>query len=128
MPIVDAYSQRKFLDVMEDTWSHLAPKPSTDYKGYVVFALGVYGHVVVLQWDFKSDTDEDLEGSPWFFEDLSAFVGDKIDASKCENGTIFKFTGTYRKRKSRGRYTEILNCQFRGVLSKRLIDKNFQVL
>lgn len=73
--------------VMAETWGHLAPTSDRRYDGYMIFACGAYGDIVLLQADF-----EDLPDSPWFYEDAQDFI-----AGKTERGFLYRFVGTYEK-------------------------------
>lgn len=59
MPIVDAFGQRKAEEVMEDTWGHFYPEPSSKHFGEMVIAVGTYGDEVIISSEFPS-----LESSP----------------------------------------------------------------
>lgn len=96
--------------VMRDTWGHLAPKSQTTYTGYVLFTLGCYGDIVVINYEFNDDHHNELPGSPWFADDLMDFVVKQID--QVEGGTILRFEGSYRKFKNgKSRFSgSILQC------------------
>jgi hypothetical protein len=92
-PILDAQRQ----SVLQETWGHLAPKPKTTYKGFIIFCLGAWGDIVPIESQF-----EDLDSSPWFYDDLKKFIRDyciEMKKKECYFG-VFKFVGTYRKFKS----------------------------
>ena len=104
--IVDAYGERKYQEVMQDTWGHLAPEPGTKYEGYLTFAHSDYSSQgsIIIEARF-----EGLDDSPWFFQDLNDYIADKTKDEK--GGAVFRFDGTYKRFKN-GR------CQFSGVLYK----------
>lgn len=52
MPVVDVSACHKKEKVMQDTWGHMFPKPSTKYKGFVTFVEGEYGDCVIIQSEF----------------------------------------------------------------------------
>lgn len=96
MPVVEFASSAR-AQVLAETWGHLAPTPKQDYAGTIVFAHGIYGDVTIVDVDFAG-----LPDSPWLFEGVHSF----IDAHGTEPGTIYRFTGTYRRtRKGNHRFT-----------------------
>jgi hypothetical protein len=94
MSLADAFAPaeaRYKAEVMANTWGHLYPEPRKKYPGYVIFAHGAFGDMVVIQNEF-----DDLPDSPWFFEDLRALVM----KYETEAGKIYKFDGYYMKYKN----------------------------
>lgn len=90
-------------EVLADTWGHLAPQAGHAYTGSIVFALGSWGDIVPVSMDFV-----DLDSSPWFFDDLTAFIEQESGARP--DGAVYRWTGTYRRFKN-GR------CRFIGKTS-----------
>ena len=84
--INDAYAVRKAVDVQNDTWGHLKPDDTTFYDVVLLYTQGEYGDIVSIASSF-----EDLQSSPWLYEDLHAFLGDNAE----EDGKIYLFEGTY---------------------------------
>lgn len=72
--------------VLAATFGHLAPSIRKKYRGVIVFTQSVFGQLVPIRADFK-----DLPDSPWFFEHLNDFVGERAT----EPGKVYKFEGTY---------------------------------
>jgi len=81
-PIEAAHRNR----VLRHTFGHLAPSARKKYHGTVIFAQSEYGAIVPIRADFKG-----LPDSPWFYDHLTDFVGDKA----VEAGVVYKFEGTY---------------------------------
>lgn len=90
MPIIDAYGERKAMQVRQDTWGHLAPKPRRRYKGTILFAESEYGGQgrTIIRTDF-----EDLPSSPWFYESMCDFI---YGLEGIEEGSVYRWTGTYQ--------------------------------
>jgi hypothetical protein len=72
--ITDAYAERKRQDVIQDTWGHLAPKKGRSYKGYMIWAYGGYGDIVLLDAGFKG-----LSDSPWLFGEMQEYIGENLN-------------------------------------------------
>jgi len=72
--------------VMAATFGHLAPKRGTTYPGSILFTQTEYGQLVPIRSKF-----EGLPDSPWFFEHLHDFVGEKAT----EAGQVYRFEGDY---------------------------------
>ena len=66
-------------EVKSNTWGHLFPKDGY-YEGSITVAQGVYGNVVILKEDI------DIEGSPWWFQEINQF----LDTVEMESGCIYK--------------------------------------
>jgi len=96
--------------VMENTWGHLAPKPQTTYKGYILFVYTAWRQIEPLDMVF-----ENLDSSPWFFSDMNEFIGNHIDSllnnGRDDNHGVYLFKGTYRRFKNG-------NHKFSGEISK----------
>lgn len=90
MTLIDVYGERRQAKVMQETWGHLAPKRSRSYKGSIVFALGCFGDLAVVEVDFAG-----LPDSPWFHEDMHRWIWDQNP----EAG-IYRFAGTYRRNRA----------------------------
>jgi len=114
--IVDAYAARKAADVRQDTWGHLKPKDHTSYEGFILYTLGEYGDLVVIQSDFGG-----LDSSPWLYEDIHDFIGDNGE----EDGHVYLWQGTYSRnrggKKFRGQFWnvsgDLLRSKFRQLKS-----------
>lgn len=91
--VIDAYAERKYQQVQRDTWGHLAPVARRVYQGYMVFTLGAYGDITLIdaRWD-------GLDDSPWLFEDMQDYIADRAQ----ESGTVYRFDGTYTMYKNGG--------------------------
>ena len=87
----DVFSERKTRDVLQDTWGHLAPEVGRKYSGDILFTCASDGEIVAINYDFKG-----LDGGPWLYEDVNEFIGEKAS----DRGTVYRFTGTYRKCKN----------------------------
>lgn len=84
------------------TWGHLAPKPDTIYRGYILFTHTCHGCIEIIDYEFRTDEGQDLDGSPWIYEDLNEFVGDLVHperAIECRlpRGRVYIFHGTYTR-------------------------------
>lgn len=84
--IYDAHVARKVAEVMDDTWGHLKPAKGRTYDGWILYTVGEYGDIVVIGSKF-----EELESSPWLYEDIHDFIGDNGE----ERGLIYLWQGTY---------------------------------
>lgn len=73
MPIVDALGAVKKHNVMQSTWGHLYPEPSSKHIGHITVAYGNNGNVSILDDEFPT-----LHGSPQRAH-LVATVMDKYD-------------------------------------------------
>lgn len=112
MPIVDAYAERKYQQVMEETWGHLRAKPNSSYNGSFVFAHTLEGYTVLLDWDFP----DELECSPWLHEDTEAFMEYHAEKADWPRGTVFRFEGRYEVDKDGYR-------GFTGKVKKKSLNK-----
>lgn len=79
------------------TWGHLAPRKNRTYGGRVIWALGCFGsdhlNPVPLVCEFDG-----LSSSPWFYEALIDFLSEH----STEEGTLWRFDGTFRNYELRG--------------------------
>lgn len=92
----DAHEALYREQVHQDTWGHLMPEQGRAYPGTLLFAKGVYRDVVVIRSDFG-----DLDGGPWFYDHVHDYIHDHAG----DEGTISRFTGTYRMLKNgKGRF------------------------
>lgn len=85
MPIVDIYGERKKREIMQDTWGHLAPQTGQSYKGYMIWAYGGWGDIVLLDAAF-----ENLNNSPWLFEAMQEYIGEFLDSEG-----VYRWEGQY---------------------------------
>lgn len=109
--ITDVYAERKRQQVTQDTWGHLAPKKGQSYEGYMIYAHGGYGDIVLLDAGFKN-----LSDSPWLFEAMQEYLG-----GHCKDEGVYKWEGCFEKL-SEGCYCfggEIKRLDFKDIfLSK----------
>lgn len=93
MGIVDAYAERKYRAVMQDTWGHLAPQTGTTYKGFVLFAHDGFSAHLLLDFDFAG-----LDGNPWTMEHVSDWWSNetKKPAYRADIVAFWRWEGTYR--------------------------------
>ena len=95
MSLADAFavSDAVYREQVKDaTWGHLAPEPARKYEGYIYFAETAWGQQEPIEAVFDG-----LDDSPWFFDDLCAFI------SKGERKTgVYKFNGYYQRFKNGG--------------------------
>jgi hypothetical protein len=114
MPAVDAYGERRAMEVRQDTWGHLAPKPRKKYRGYILIGEGQcsgQGRTIIR------DEFVDLDHSPWFYQAMCDYVG---DLEGLEEGNVYLWTGTYqfflgtRERGGRKRYLDESSYWFEG--------------
>lgn len=97
MSLADAFAEpeaRYRAQVEADTFGHLAPKPRRAYNGFILFAFGCFGDHQIIEAEF-----DDLDSSPWFFDDINDFV-DRYITKQGKRGTIYNFKGTYFKFKN----------------------------
>jgi hypothetical protein len=106
MPVIDVYGPRKQMEVMQDTWGHLAPRPRVKYRGYILIAESVFpgqGRTTV-DTDFVTAKGKELDSSPWFYDALTDYV---CDLEGLEDGKVYLWEGTYEffagSKKERGR-------------------------
>lgn len=85
--ITDVYAERKRQSVMQDTWGHLGPKKGRSYNGYIIWAYGRYGDIVLLDATF-----ENLNDSPWLYEAMEEYIGENLDGEG-----IYKWEGRFKK-------------------------------
>jgi len=82
--------------VQAQTFGNLAPKPQTEYKGYILFVLTAFGDTCIIDFEFA-----DLEESPWFNTDVLEYIADYTDAlPDNKNYGVYRFRGTYKKFKN----------------------------
>jgi len=90
------------------TFGHLAPKPKTEYKGYILFTLTAFGDTCIIDFEFN-----DLDESPWFNTDILNYISDYTDTlPETKNHGVYRYEGTYKKFKNgnhkfKGKVTEI---------------------
>lgn len=102
MPVVDAYGDRRFQDVMDGTWGHLRANPHRAYSGTVTFAEGCFNvGTVIIDYDFG-----DLPDSPWLMAHLQETVDEWVDflvgEGEFKQGTVYRWAGIYRFSKAGG--------------------------
>lgn len=85
--ITDVYAERKKQQVMQETWGHLAPKKGRSYKGYMIWAYGGWGDIVLLDAGFRN-----LSNSPWLFEAMQEYIGENINAEG-----VYKWEGCFEQ-------------------------------
>lgn len=77
--------------VERDTWGHLDTNPDgAPHPGFVLFAKGCHGDIVVLEWELEGVTP-----NPWLYRALNEFVGDAVIKSDRSWG-VWVFEGHYR--------------------------------
>jgi hypothetical protein len=84
--IVDELAERKYGEVIQDTWGHLAPEKRQVYKGYIIYTYDGYGDTTILDVEF-----EGLDSSPWLCADVGQFLSD-VD---CDEVGLYKWQGNY---------------------------------
>ena len=103
MSLAEAFApaENKYRNqVLANTWGHLAPKPQNKYEGYILFTLGAYGDITVIDCEFK-----DLDDSPWFYDHMYDFVCNNSQ----ERASTYLFEGTYTMFKNG-------KCRFSGKI------------
>jgi len=98
--------------VMESTWGHLAPKQGVKYRGFVLFTIGCFGDLTIIDYEFNSRRGVALDGSPWLYDDLHGFVGDFSQGQEHREGKVYRFDGTYSQSEETGEY------RFNGTVSR----------
>lgn len=95
-------------EMQAQTFGHLAPKPQTEYKGFILFTLTAFGDTCIIGFIF-----EGLEASPWFNTDILDYIGNYTDdLPENKDYGVYRFEGTYKKFKNgnhkfKGKVTEI---------------------
>ena len=92
--------------IIHDTFGRLAPKANETYVGWILFTHACCGDITVIDYDFKTEAGEELVGSPWSWEDINEYVGEKVCPARATgrelpSGSIFLFKGTYRRTEDR---------------------------
>jgi hypothetical protein len=77
MSMIDVLGSVKKQNVMQDTWGHLYPKPSSKHEGYIILAHGDYGGTTILDYSFDT-----LCGSP----QVAELVAQSMDMYEWSNG------------------------------------------
>ena len=96
----DVCAARKRVEVLEETWGHLAPECGRAYSGFVVYALTAWSDLVLIEAEFTG-----LDSSPWFFDDLNQFVADSLSATDAVG--VWRWDGSYTRFKNGGsRFTK----------------------
>jgi hypothetical protein len=72
--VVDVFGERKYNEVMDDTWGHLKPEKGRKYYGYILMYYSFNGYFGVLDWEY-----EGLDGSPWQYDHFNAWIEVFID-------------------------------------------------
>ena len=90
--IHDVYAERKYQEVMKDTWGHLAPEPRKKYYGTILIAACDNGDTVIIREKFP-----ELDGSPWQAEDFSDWLC-RLPIDLADG--IYQFDGWYMKYKN----------------------------
>lgn len=90
--------------VMEGTWGHLAPKQGRVYRGHIIFCVGCFGDLVVVDFEFRSARGKELDSSPWLYDDLHGFIGDCCSDKTCDDGNLYRFDGTYSQSRDDEQY------------------------
>ena len=85
--VVDVFAERKKREIMQDTWGHLAPKKGNSYKGYMIWAYGGWGDIILLDAAF-----EKLSDSPWLFNSMQEYIGEHFDSEG-----LYKWEGYFKK-------------------------------
>lgn len=82
--------------VYHQTFGHLVPEARKFFPGYILFAYGCHGDIVLLDWDFG-----ELEANPWLHHTMTEYVGDYVmkKALHLDYG-IWRFEGTYHMQKN----------------------------
>ena len=104
--LVDAYSERKAIEVNQDTWGHFAPKKAKRYKTRIVFAIGCYESGYLNPTPICVEV-ENLPDSPWLYEDVMDYLQ---TIGEMPEGTIWEFNGFYENRQFAGNHTLLLNA------------------
>jgi hypothetical protein len=110
--------QINYAMICKETWGHLAPKKNVSYKGFIRFAVGVFGdddlNPVPIACELRS-TKEELDSSPWFYDALTDLLSEWASAGRygndplpvpIEGGNVYEWRGTFR------------NYEFRGTIRK----------
>jgi hypothetical protein len=111
--LIDNIDTVRAASVQKETWGHLAPKPMATYTGYIVFAVGEYGDTMVVRSHFRSEKAGVLSSSPWYYQDEQDFV-----SGKRQSVGIYRFEGTYTKRKEPDQCWMNAPCKFEGTIRR----------
>ena len=86
--------------MLHATFGHLAPKAGAIYTGYIVFAHGCHGDIVIIDYNFIDSNKDRLGCSPWLFDDINEYIGNAIGTAMCNRkstGRVYRFNGTYAR-------------------------------
>lgn len=93
MSLADAFAGAEAAHaaaVRRNTWGHLAPVHRKKYPGKIIFTIGEYGGITVIQSAFKN-----LGDSPWFYEHQQDYIYKAYKDHKRSRGAVLEFKGTY---------------------------------
>lgn len=101
------------MEVREDTWGHLAPKPRRKYKGTILIAESEFGGQgrCIIRADFPG-----LESSPWSYDSMQDYV---YGLDGLEDGNLYLWSGTFEFFKGKGKHFD--EGSFRYIGSVRLV-------
>lgn len=72
--------------VMFNTWGHTNPKLNTEYNGFVIFAIGVFGDLVIIDYNFDG-----VDSGPVIYNDLQSHFFE-VD----RDVGVYRFEGLYK--------------------------------
>jgi hypothetical protein len=93
-PVEEMYGEK----VKRETFGHLAPEKNKVYRAEILFTLGEYGDYAIIRAKI-----EGLDDSPWLFDDMMDFMCEEAK----EEGCVYRFHGTYRNRRFRGKVEKV---------------------
>lgn len=94
----DVYADRKRIEVMRETWGHLAPVPRRVYAGFVIFSVSPNGDHNLLDFDFGG-----LDGNPWTFEHVSDWWSNETNRpvfTPSNELVLWRWSSTYMVQKN----------------------------
>jgi hypothetical protein len=93
------------------TFGHLAPKPQTEFNGFILFTLTCFGDTCIIEFIFDG-----LKASPCLNVDILEFISsytNNLPADK--NYGVYRFEGSYKKFKNG-------NHKFRGQVKEEVTN------
>ena len=89
--------------VLQETWSHLAPKARVLYQGHILIAKSTFSGegVVVLDYTFTDPEGQELESSPWFYHDICDFAHNQVAHRRDAGGWgVWRWEGSFERLKN----------------------------
>jgi hypothetical protein len=88
------HEARYRVQVLYETWGHLYPRLYRTYRGWIVFTWTAYGDLTIIDNKFRG-----MASSPVIYDDMNHLIGDLWEQKQLEEGGVYRWEGTYRRRK-----------------------------